>query len=323
MAWFLLGGHFSNGGPDNVNQALIEFADRKILYIKSNNKPVRVLETFWKILISEGVVISGVCAKRYYDFMKVFHKKFVYLMHGCMDFENEINKLHLTSNFIENEKNLLNDAIRIVCVSEVYSEWVKKRYPEYAEKITFVNNGVELEQREKKEKEPFSIAVGGGNRCIKNNYAVSMAVKKLNLEGIPCKLYIFGRKYPGNEEIEETDSIRYCGHLDKSPYYEKLDYISCFVMNSEVEPFGLVAADALNCNCSLLMSQNVGAKSIMKTEECDIIQQPHDVDELVEKLKYVFRHPNSDRLYENIDVQACSGKSSFQKLNTIVVGAIK
>ena len=319
MAWFLLGGHFSNGGPDNVNQALIKFADRKILYIKSNNKPVRVLEIFWKILISEGIVVSGVCAKRYYDFMKVF----VYLMHGCMDFENEINRLHLTSDFIENEKNLLNDAKRIVCVSEVYSEWVKKRYPEYAEKITFVNNGVELEQREKKEKEPFSIAVGGGNRCIKNNYAVSMAVKKLNSEGIPCKLYIFGRKYPGNEEIEETDNIKYCGHLDKTPYYEKLDYISCFVMNSEVEPFGLVAADALNCNCSLLMSQNIGAKSIMKTEKCDIIQQPHDVDELVEKLKYVFGHPNSDRLYENIDVQACSGKSSFQKLNTIVVGAIK
>ena len=323
MAWFLLGGHFSNGGPDNVNRALIKSADRKILYIKSNNKPVRVLETFWKILISEGVVVSGVCAKRYYDFMKVFHKKFVYLMHGCMDFENEINRLRLTSDLIENEKNLLNDAKQIVCVSEVYSEWVKKRYPEYAKKTTFVNNGVELEQREKKEKEPFSIAVGGGNRCIKNNYAVSMAVKKLNSEGIPCKLYIFGRKYPGNEEIEETDNIRYCGHLDQSPYYEKLDHISCFVMNSEVEPFGLVAADALNCNCSLLMSQNIGAKSIMKTEECDIIQQPHDVDELVEKLKYVFRHPNSDRLYENIDVQACSGKSSFQKLNTIVVGAIK
>ena len=99
MAWFLLGGHFSNGGPDNVNQALIKFADRKILYIKSNNKPVRVLEIFWKILISEGIVVSGVCAKRYYDFMKVFHKKFVYLMHGCMDFENEINRLHLMNSY--------------------------------------------------------------------------------------------------------------------------------------------------------------------------------------------------------------------------------
>lgn len=260
MAWFLLGGHFSNGGPDNVNQALITSADRKILYIKSNNKPVRVLETFWKILISEGVVVSGVCAKRYYDFMKVFHKKFVYLMHGCMDFENEINRLHLTSDFIENERNLLRDAKCIVCVSEGYSEWVKSRYPEYAGKITFVNNGVKLEQREKKEKEPFSVAVGGGNRCIKNNNAVSMAVKKMNSEGIPCKLYIFGRKYPGNEEIEETDYIQYCGHMDKTPYYERLDHISCFVMNSEVESFGLVAADALNCNCSLLMSPKCRSK---------------------------------------------------------------
>lgn len=145
----------------------------------------------------------------------------------------------------------------------------------------------------------------------------------MNSEGIPCKLYIFGRKYPGNEEIEETDYIQYCGHMDKTPYYERLDHISCFVMNSEVESFGLVAADALNCNCSLLMSQNVGARSIMKTEDCDIIQRPHDVDEIVEKLKYIFEHPNSNRLYESIDMQACSERSSFQRLDAIVEGAIK
>lgn len=323
MAWFLLGGHFLNGGPDNVNQALITSADGKILYIKSTNKLVRVFESFWKILISEKVVVSGACAKRYYDFMKIIHKNFVYLMHGCMDFENEINRLHLTPDYIENERNLLNDAKRVVCVSEGYAEWVKRRYPEYAQKITYVNNGVELEQREKKEKEQFSIAVGGGNRCIKNNFAVSRAVKKLNSEGIPCKMYIFGRKYPDNEKIEETNYIIYCGHLDKTPYYERLDKISCFVMNSEVEPFGLVAADAINCNCSLLMSQNVGAKSIMTTRGCDIIQDPHDVDEIVGKLKYIFEHPNSDRLYGSIDVQDCSEKSSFQKLDAIVEGAVK
>ena len=60
MAWFLLGGHFSNGGPDNVNRALITSADGEILYIKSTNKFVRVLESFWKILISEGVVVSPI-----------------------------------------------------------------------------------------------------------------------------------------------------------------------------------------------------------------------------------------------------------------------
>jgi glycosyltransferase involved in cell wall biosynthesis len=323
MAWFLLGGHFSNGGPDNVNQALITSADNKILYVKYINRMARVLESFWKILISEGVVVSGTCAKRYYDFMKLLRKNYVYLMHGCIDFENEINRLYLAPSVIENERRLLKGAKRIVCVSEAYSEWVKKRYPEYAEKITFVNNGIELKQREKKEKEPFSIAVSGGNRCIKNNLEVSRAVRKLNAEGILCKMYIFGRKYPDNEEIEETDYISYCGHMDKVPYYERLDYISCYVLNSEVEPFGLVAADALNCNCSLLMSQNVGAKSIMTTRKCDIIQDPHDVDEIVGKLKYVFEHPNSDRLYGSIDVQACSERSSFQKLDTIVEGAGK
>lgn len=60
------------------------------------------------------------------------------------------------------------------------------------------------------------------------------------------------------------------------------------------------------------MSQNVGARSIMKTEDCDIIQRPHDVDEIVEKLKYIFEHPNSNRLYESIDMQACSKEVRFR-----------
>lgn len=44
MAWFLLGGHFSNGGPDNVNQALITSADRKF-YI---SRVTTSLFAFWK-----------------------------------------------------------------------------------------------------------------------------------------------------------------------------------------------------------------------------------------------------------------------------------
>ena len=111
--------------------------------------------------------------------------------------------------------------------------------------------------------------------------------------------------------------------MDKKPYYEKLDAISCYVMNSEVESFGLVAADALNCNCSLLMSRNVGAKSIMRTEDTDIIQNPHNVDEIIEKLQYLFEHPNSDRLYRSIDRQECSEEKAFQKIKAILGDEVK
>ena len=62
-------------------------------------------------------------------------------------------------------------------------------------------------------------------------------------------------------------------HLDKESYYNKLDEISLYVIASEVETFGLSIADALNCNCSLLMSDNVGGASIMKTKDEDLITE--------------------------------------------------
>ena len=320
MKCFLLGAHDQNAGPSNVNQSLIRNSKGEIIHTKFGNKLLRTLETLFRIITCEKILVSGVCAPRYYHLLRLLQKKYSYLMHGCIDYENEINKLHLLEQTLETEKKVLRDAEHIICVSKGYAEWVKQRYPEYINKITYVNNGVELKHRTKISKVPFTVAVSGGNRCIKNNIEVSRAIKVLNCEGIPCKLYIFGRKYPYNDEIEENDYIAYCGHLDKEQYYEKLDAISCFVLNSEIEPFGLVVADALNCNCSLLMSQNVGGKDIMRTEECDIIKNPHDVNEIVRKLKYLFHYPNNERLYKSIDVQDCSEERAFQKIKEILEG---
>src|SRR5699024_6113076 len=172
--------------------------------------------------------------------------------------------------------------------------------------------------RRQVEKTPFTVAVAGGNRCIKNNLEVYQAVKLLHDQGIPCHLFIFGRECPGNDILEENEWCTDYGHLEKEPYYEKLDIISCFVINSEVESFGLAVADALNCHCSLLMTQNVGAKSIMKTEACDIIENPHDVRRLAEKIKYIWENPNSERLCRSIDRDSCSEKATYVRLKKIV-----
>lgn len=323
MKCFLLGSCDKNAGPDNVNRSLIANSHGEIICTRSKDRSLRVIESVLKLLTCNRVLISGCCSRVYYTFLRIINKKYCYLMHGCVAYENEINRLNLPNKYIDNENLLLKDAEHIICVSEGYKEWVKCRYPDYADKINFVNNGICLRKRKKGSKVPYTIAVSGGNRCIKNNNEIAKAVKVLNDEGIPCKMYIFGRKYPGNDKIEENDHVMYCGHLDKEQYYKRLDEIDCFVLNSEVEPFGLVVADALNCNCSLLMSQHVGSRCIMETKECDIIQNPHDIDEIVGKLKYLFEHNNSDRLYESIDIQDCTENSAFIKLKEILEGPVK
>ena len=318
MSFFLLGSYSQNAGPDNVNKALIRQSGSELVYAHSKNKFIYNIETVIKILTSNQVLISGVCAPRFYALLRIFCKRYSYLMHGCIKYENKINKLQLKPRDIELEEKVIKNAEHIICVSEGYAEWVKRRYPEYRNKITFVNNGIDLKQRQKIPKEPYTVAVSGGNRCIKNNLEVYKAVEKLNKEGIPCKLFIFGRKYPDNDTIPENDFSIYCGHLDKKEYYQKLDKISCFVLDSEVESFGLVVADALNCNCSLLLSEAVGSRCIMKTKEQDVIQDPHNITEIAEKIQMAFQHSNADRLFKSIRIEKCSEKAAYQRLKDIL-----
>lgn len=318
MKFFLLGHHWVNAGPSNVNRSLINNSDGDMVYTKSKSKLGFYLESAYYTFKYNQILLSGSNSWKIESLLKLFNKRYYYLMHGCVEYENIINNLHVSQKDLDAEQKILKQAIKIICVSEGYAKWVKNRYPQFENKITFVNNGINIEPRPKVEKRPLSIAVAGGNRCIKNNGEVYRAVKKLNAENIPCKLYVFGRFYPDNDEFIKNNDVIHYGQLDRDEYYKKLDQIDCFIMNSEVEPFGLVVADALNCNCSLLMSKNVGSRYIMKTDPNDIIQNPHNIEELAEKIKRVLNYPNGERLFQTIDVKACSEQQAYQNIKKII-----
>lgn len=316
MSIFLLGGHEINEGPSNVNKAIIKQAGKDLTFTRTHNKITRNLEIIWHLLTCDKVIISGMCAPRNYYLVRLLNRRYSYLMHGCLEFENKINNLHVSRSELLTEAGILKNAERIICVSEDYAEWIKNRYPAYRNKITFITNGIKLEKRQKVQKKPYSIAVSGGNRRIKNNGEVYKAVKLLNEHGINCHLYIFGTKYRDNDQLEGKYAS-YLGQLSKEDYYEKLDRINCFVLNSEVEPFGLVIADALNCNCSLVISKNVGAASIMKCSEKEVIQNPHDIQEIAVKIKTACECSNSERLFDSIDINSCSESAAYLKLMKI------
>jgi glycosyltransferase involved in cell wall biosynthesis len=107
------------------------------------------------------------------------------------------------------------------------------------------------------------------------------------------------------------------GQLDKAEYYERLDEIALFVIASELEPFGLVVADALNCHCSILMSHNVGAAGIMQTREEDFVDNPHDTAELARCIQHLMEHPNAERLLSSVDVHECSDSMAWEKMKNL------
>lgn len=314
--FFLLGGWRANAGPSNVNRSIVLNSDGDMGYIRSSNKIIMRIEKL-KSLFYSVVIISGGASELEIKLLRLIRKKIIYLMHGCLWYEAKVNKFSISENSLKKESLIMSASNAIVCVSERYSEWVKKEYPQYANKIKFVNNGITLNQRPLGQKEQYSIAVSGGNRLQKNNGIICKALEKLNAMGYNCHMYVFGRMYENNDNLSYP-FVHIMGHLNKEEYYNALDKISLFVLNSILESFGLVVADALNCNCSLLMSKGVGALSIMKTTENDVINDCSDVDEIASKILYLFQNPNSATLYNSIDSEDVSEKNSYLKLKQIV-----
>lgn len=307
-----------NAGPSNVHRSWIENSNDELLYIKSNNKYLKYIELIWKILFCNVIIYPAYTAIRDVKFFKMLGKKGICIVHGCMSYENKIIRAGKNQEKIEIHENRIFELSDIIlCVSQKSSQWFKNRFPKFEDKITFVNNGIIIQPRPKKNKIINTIAISGGNRKIKNNNLVCQAVQKLNNEGIPCSIKIFGRLYPDCEDLSNYPHTEYLSHLDKETYYNILDEISLYVIASEVETFGLSIADALNCNCSLLMSDNVGGASIMNTKDEDIIMDPHNIDELAAKIRYILENPNHARLLSTINVNECSEKQAWNNLKSI------
>lgn len=315
---FLLGSYQQNSGPANVNRSLIEAADKRLVYIRSTNKVLKKIERFIKDILYRDIIISGPINNTEYLIFKTLKKRIFYLMHGCMRFENEINNLGASEETLILEDKTLALSTRIIAVSENYAGWLKDRFPQYSGKIVFANNGIEINVRDKREKEPFSVAIAGGNRRIKNNIDVCLAVETLRKKGYDISIKAYGRMYSDNDNLSEFSFVTPMGHLAKEEYYSSLDRVALFVVDSEVEPFGLVVADALNCNCALLMSKNVGALGIMKTTAEDIIMEPHNHEEIANSILHLLESNNSSRLLSSIDLESCSSRAQYESILGII-----
>ena len=307
-----------NAGPSNVHRSLITYSDGELHYVASRRKYARYAELIWRGMMADVVIFPSFTSPQDVRLIRMLCRKAVCISHGCLKQECVINNHGRDYEEVEqNERLSFSVAETIICVSEKHMQLLKSQYPEFAEKMTFVNNGVDVSPRNRVQKEERTIAVSGGNRNIKNNEYVCKAVQLLNERGFSCSVNVFGRQYSDGADLSAYPNVHYVGHLDKEDYYRLLDKIELFVVASELEPFGLVVADALNCHCSLLMSHNVGASAIMQTCSEDYVENPRDVDELARCIRHLLEHPNAERLLASVDVEECSEMKAWEKLKVI------
>lgn len=321
MKLLMLGEYNSNAGPSNVNKKIINNLSNSIMYIKSKKKVNKFFELIFKFIKSDIILVSGF-DPRYSSlckFSKIINKKTIYLMHGYAKYDNEINCLSLNDKILKKEYEILSKVSLILCVSQKFSEWLAIQLPEFKDKIFFINSGIDINNNDifskNKNNDKFVIALSGGNRNIKNNVEVCRAVKILFDSGINIEVNIYGRIYDNNDTFTKYSFLNFKGQINQEDFYKELKKTNLFILNTEVESFGLSAADALIGGCDILLSSNCGILSILDYTPNDIIYDPHNIDEIAQKIKYfINNNSNNNRLLSKINFEKCSWKNRTKQL---------
>lgn len=310
-----------NTGPSNVNKDFKRYLEKDIAFLKNKNKILRCFETIKLCLKANIIIISGLsvinnvalwCAR-------ITDKPVIYLMHGCYMYEAKINKYTFNERTEKKERSMLAYAKRIIAVSELYMNWVKKYFPEYNDKITFINNGIEWSNYDltvDKMRDPYMVLAMGGGRPQKNNIVVCRAIQLLNEQYLmPFRFVVLGRDYADTEAIKKSPYTRYLGQVPKEELKEWIAKATIYIQNSSFEPFGLAPVEALCSGCNILVSKNVGAISIIGSiEKDDIIEECNNVKEIALKIMNVFKNPNNKRLLSGIDRETTSCQYTSMRL---------
>lgn len=296
-------------GPSIVNKYYRELLGQEFTFSEKENVFfMRLIRSVINVLKHRVLIISGASKLDYLliYIAKIFRRKIIYIMHGCIQEENRINKVEREDE-TRLENFYLETADLVLCVSEQFSCWVKEKYPMYRDKIFTLTNGVDWRIIEKhsevgnQNKKTISIIGGGVPR--KNVKSVCEAISQLNKDA--CEKYqlkVFGRDDIDTEKIKSYPFVQYYGKVDRAILFREIASTTLFIQNSVFDSFAMAPLEALVCGCSVLCSKNVGALSLFNNlESTDIIEDCFDVEEIKEKVIYLLSTPNHDRLLNGLD----------------------
>lgn len=312
--YLFIGGKEGNTGPDNVNKRIVSNLPSNFFVINNGNKIKKYVNTFLYVVRCKIVIISGISKMGMYamKLAKIFGKKTIYIMHGCNEIEFKINQMPPDQKALKYEKYFLYNADLILAVSERYSRFIQEKYPVCVDRMNYLFNGVDkmnfnfdAVQREK-----GRIIAVGGDRKLKNNVVIANAMAKLDDSK---KLMVYGYLYhPYN--LPKGSNIEFKGLVSQEQLYIEMSKSELFVLNSTLESFGLTVFDALQCGCSVLVSNAAGALDILNTTEHDVIFDPMNENEIAEKIDYLLQHPNNERLIKNLNFDKISYKAEVERL---------
>lgn len=320
MRVFLIGDYRTGSGPANVTLAYKE--QNPGWYVqRMRGKISRVPELLVKIMACDVILLSGYSKQNLLSLKlaKLFRKKSAYLMHGCVEHENAINGVpDAEMNRVERATLLGSDLI--LAVSERFSVWLALHYPQIADKIVSMPNGIDLlpvtEDADVSRIAHRIMSIGGGMPRKKIKY-IARAIETLREDPIyaDTELIVIGAPGLDSPEVDAYPFVKNLGTVSGEKTGELLRSCALYVQNSCFETFGLAPLEALSNGASLLLSEKVGAIEVFSDpEENDLIQNVEDTGEIARKIKMLLQCGNASRLRGGIDTESVSWEKRSKEL---------
>lgn len=330
MKLALLGDFHSDNGMGIANRGIKR--DLETLYDVSCSKETglfkRLRELCILVLRCDVLVICSATLVNYpavWLAARLQKKKYVYILHGLKTFETCFEHPPAgdlwTNAFRRYERYILAHAGRIVCVSGLFRDWLRERFPFCAGKIDFVYNTVDTEKceavlRNSPGRVPGTVLSSGGGKKQKNIRTVAAAMEE---SGSGFMLHVAGGEFSQGNEIRSHGNVVWHGEMPHDDFLALLASSSLYVQNSIFETFGLAVVEALFCGCSILVSENTGCLPLFRSlRDEDIIRDVYDKEEISRKIRHLMAHPNNARLREGFSADLISGEYRAKRLKEII-----
>ncbi len=327
---FLIGDDWSGTGPANVTKAYREHLPKNTLYLEERIKVKRAIELALKMKKADCAFFSGHSRQNILG-MKLAAMRgipSIYLMHGCVEFENILNKVP-NDKMADDEREMMKAADLILGVSRQFETWLKDHYPKYKNKIMHLTNGIDWDSLKvddsEEEREDFSIISVGGGMPRKRIVNICKAIELLRKSGISgIKLTVAGADGADTEEINGFEFVENVGLVDSVELFKLYKKSKVFVQNSIFETFGLAPVEALLSGCDVLLSKECGVlSSLGGIKDTDVINDHEDIGEIASKLREIMLKGNNSRILSCTDKEHTSWENRSKELMAIAEKVVK
>ncbi len=199
-------------------------------------------------------------------------------------------------------RQLVERVAFVICVSRFEARAMSEVLPESAGKIRIIPNGVDFDllsrYRWRQPDEP-SILYAGRLEKHKNIDKIIQAFERIRRNDPNVGLTIVGRGVMKDELVGLTRNlgleggVKWIDGVPREELYNLYAHSSVVVLPSDLECFGLVAAEAISLGVPTIVADSSALSEFVRAELAQPIEPPVDVGKLEAKISEVLENPQS------------------------------